>query len=173
MSDPPESNPFTSPSRDDDSPPEELSTIPGSMAMAMLLGYILTGLQIGEFVLIGDHQSSNQFTLLVGALLSLFITSGLIARSGPSWAVARFYFCFHGVMAVGFAAMAFLASKDPMAIWSGFAQAAICLFIFLALGRQAVRKYHQLECPQCHEINADGDDLLCLQRRCRKCGFRW
>lgn len=173
MTETPESNPFTSPGSDDEKPSQELSSIPAPMAVAMLLGYLLMLLQVGEFVLIGDHQSSNQFTLLVGALLSLFITSGLIARNGPTWAVARFYFCFHGLMAVGFAVMAFLLGQHHLAIWSGLAQAIFCLCIFLALGRPAVRKYHQLECPQCHKINAGGDDLLCLQRRCRKCGFRW
>ncbi|RCS52731.1 hypothetical protein DTL42_07800 [Bremerella cremea] len=173
MPEKPESNPFTSPHGDDEQPSTELSSIPGPMAVAMLLGYLLMLLQVGEFVLIGDRQSSNQFTLLVGAVLSLFITSGLIARSGPTWALARFYFCFHGLMAVSFAIMAYSVGKPPLAIWSGLVQAAFCLFIFLALGRPTVRKYHQLECPQCHKINANGDDLLCFQRRCRSCGFRW
>ena len=173
MSEEPESNPFASPSGDDEKPPEEVSTIPAPLAMAMLLGFLLMLFQIGEFVLVGTDGATGPYTLLGSAVLTMLITLGLIARSGPTWATARFYFLFQGVMSAGFAVMAFSLGKEPMAILSGLVQCGFCLVIFLALGRASVRKYHQLECPQCHEVNAGGDDLLCFQRRCRKCGFRW
>ncbi|MEW4563889.1 hypothetical protein AB1K70_15245 [Bremerella sp. JC770] len=173
MPEPRESNPFTSPHGDDQPSSPELSSIPGPLAVAVLLGLLLTAWQIGEFFVIGFTDTSQQFSLLIGASFSFFISLGLIARSSPTWAVARYYFLFHGMMAVGFCVMAFVFLKPPLAIVSGLVQAGLCLTIFIALGRASVRKYHRLQCPHCDLINAGGDDLLCFQRRCTQCGFRW
>ncbi|MBA2113498.1 hypothetical protein HOV93_06470 [Planctomycetes bacterium FF15] len=147
--------------------------MPGPLAVAVLLGLLLTAWQIGEFLVIGYSDTSQQFSLLIGATLSFLISLGLIARSSPTWAVARYYFLFHGMMSVIFCVMAFVFSKSPLAIVSGLVQAGFCLAIFSALGRETVRKFHRLQCPHCDFVNSGGDDLLCFQRRCSRCGFRW
>lgn len=173
MSEPEQSNPFTSPHSDDQPSSPELSSIPGPLAVAVLMGLLLTAWQIGEFFVIGYSDTSQQFSLLLGAAFSCLISLGLVARSSPTWAAARFYFLFHGMMAIGFCVMAFVFLKPPLAIVSGLVQAGFCLAIFSALGRESVRKYHRLQCPHCDYVNAGGDDLLCFQRRCNRCGFRW
>ncbi|MEW4455169.1 hypothetical protein AB1L30_21050 [Bremerella sp. JC817] len=172
MSQPPEANPFTSPHGDNQSPPE-MSSMPAGLAMAVLLGMLLTLLQVLEFFVIGYHSTAQQFSLLLGAILTLAISSGLLRHSSTIWAIARYYFLFHGMTATGFCLMAFFYLKPMLAIGSGLIQAAFCVAIFLVLGNSRVRQYHLLECPACHHINSGGDDLLCLQRRCVRCGFRW
>jgi len=173
MPEPPESNPFTSPHGDDEKSSPQLSSIPAPLAVAMLLGLLLTAWQLGEFFVITYSTPSHQFSLLIGAALSFLISLGLIAHSSPTWAVARFYFLFHGIMAVGFCVMSFLFLQPPLAIISGLVQGGFCLAIFSALGSESVRKFHLLQCPECEYVNARGDDLLCFQRRCTRCGFRW
>ncbi|MHC2068831.1 hypothetical protein ACYFX5_15290 [Bremerella sp. T1] len=168
-----ESNPFTSPHGDDDSTPQEISSFPAALAIAILLGLVLTAWQIGEFFVIGYTDTSQQFSLLIGAGFSFLISLGLIAPSTPTWAVARFYFLFHGAMSIGFCVMAFVFLKPPLAIVSGLVQAGFCLAIFMALKQQAARRFHLLKCPQCEYVNSRGDDLLCFQRRCTRCDYRW
>lgn len=150
-----------------------MSSTPVGIVIALFLGLLLTLWQVGEYFVIGYTGSTQNLTLLIGAVFSLMISLGLLSRSSPAWAIARFYFLFHAIMSSGFCLMAFFFAKPSLAIFSGLIQASLGLGIFLVLGGQRVRKYHRLECPDCHHLNRGGDDLLCFQRRCSRCGYRW
>ena len=167
------SNPFQSPHDGNQSPAPEMSSTPAGIAIALFLGLLLTLWQVGEYFVIGYTGSTQNLTLLIGAVFSLMISLGLLSHSSPAWAIARFYFLFHAVMSSGFCLMAVAFGKPSLAIVSGLIQAGLSLGLFLALGGQLVRKYHRLECPNCHHLNSGGDDLLCFQRRCSCCGYRW